>query len=124
MAGRLGMLRASTRVAAALRRAAAPPAARAQRPRGVALATQWSGAPLGKALRDTRPWHHRHQLGTSPALAVGARRALCTSSAGEDPAVDSGGKGRVIVVGGNGFVGSAVCKRALVEGYEVVSLSR
>mmetsp|Transcript_20597 Transcript_20597/g.26544 ORF Transcript_20597/g.26544 Transcript_20597/m.26544 type:complete len:321 (+) Transcript_20597:70-1032(+) len=33
-------------------------------------------------------------------------------------------KGKLLVLGGTGFLGQAVCKRAIMEGYEVTSLSR
>jgi nucleoside-diphosphate-sugar epimerase len=33
-------------------------------------------------------------------------------------------KGKLLVLGGTGFLGQTVCKRALLEGYEVTSLSR
>lgn len=36
----------------------------------------------------------------------------------------AGGKGKLLVLGGTGFVGSTVTKLALDRGYEVVSLSR
>lgn len=35
-----------------------------------------------------------------------------------------GKKGKLLVLGGTGFLGQTVCKRALLEGYEVTSLSR
>jgi len=34
------------------------------------------------------------------------------------------GKRTIVVFGGNGFVGSHVCKNALEEGYNVISISR
>lgn len=33
-------------------------------------------------------------------------------------------KGKLLVLGGTGFLGQTVCRRALLEGYEVTSLSR
>lgn len=33
-------------------------------------------------------------------------------------------KGKLLVLGGTGFLGQTICKRALLEGYEVTSLSR
>lgn len=33
-------------------------------------------------------------------------------------------KGKLLVLGGTGFLGQAICKRALVEGYQVTSISR
>jgi len=35
-----------------------------------------------------------------------------------------GGKGRILVLGGSGFLGGTVAKRAILEGYSVTSLSR
>lgn len=36
----------------------------------------------------------------------------------------SSAKGKLLVLGGTGFLGQAVCKRAILEGYQVTSLSR
>ena len=36
----------------------------------------------------------------------------------------SNNKGKLLVLGGTGFLGQMVCQRAVVEGYSVVSLSR
>lgn len=33
-------------------------------------------------------------------------------------------KGKLLVLGGTGFLGQTVCRRALLEGYSVTSLSR
>ena len=33
-------------------------------------------------------------------------------------------KGKILVLGGTGFLGQTICKRATLEGYSVVSLSR
>lgn len=48
------------------------------------------------------------------------RLAMSTSST----AARSGERGRVLVLGGTGFLGQTVCRRALLEGYAVTSLSR
>lgn len=37
---------------------------------------------------------------------------------------DSSKKGKLLVLGGTGFLGQTVCKRAVLEGYKVTSLSR
>eukprot|EP00531_Pseudo-nitzschia_arenysensis_P002298 CAMPEP_0116147668 /NCGR_PEP_ID=MMETSP0329-20121206/17886_1 /TAXON_ID=697910 /ORGANISM="Pseudo-nitzschia arenysensis, Strain B593" /LENGTH=307 /DNA_ID=CAMNT_0003643629 /DNA_START=66 /DNA_END=989 /DNA_ORIENTATION=+ len=44
--------------------------------------------------------------------------AICMSSA------TSKTKGKVLVLGGTGFLGQTICRRALLEGYQVTSLSR
>jgi hypothetical protein len=49
--------------------------------------------------------------------AVTTSRALSMSLSGVK-------KGKLLVLGGTGFLGQTVCKRALLEGYEVTSLSR
>ena len=36
----------------------------------------------------------------------------------------SGSKGRILILGGSGFLGQAVARRAILEGYKVVSISR
>lgn len=33
-------------------------------------------------------------------------------------------KGKLLVLGGTGFLGQTICKRAVVDGYQVTSLSR
>ena len=35
-----------------------------------------------------------------------------------------GKKGKLLVLGGTGFLGQTICKRAVVEGYHVTSVSR
>jgi NADPH:quinone reductase-like Zn-dependent oxidoreductase len=62
---------------------------------------------------------------TAPAAAVVARsssslssRSLCMQSSTAAP------KGKLLVLGGTGFVGARVTELALERGYEVVSISR
>lgn len=50
----------------------------------------------------------------TPAAARADRRTLQVYSA----------EGKVLVLGGTGFVGTEVCKQALQAGYDVVALSR
>ena len=61
----------------------------------------------GAALQNTSPLLRR-------AHAAGAAHVRMADA----------GKGKLLVLGGTGFVGSTVAKLALDRGYEVVSLSR
>ena len=40
------------------------------------------------------------------------------------PMTKSGKKGKLLILGGTGFLGQTICKRATLEGYSVTSLSR
>lgn len=68
---------------------------------------------------------------TFPVLAYGFRsvspsrfgRALATLATTSDTP-EKASKGKLLVLGGTGFLGQTVCKRAVLEGYSVVSLSR
>jgi nucleoside-diphosphate-sugar epimerase len=56
-------------------------------------------------------------------------RALSSSSSSNSntnryTSEDNRVKGKLLVLGGTGFLGQTVCKRAIVEGYDVTSLSR
>jgi NAD dependent epimerase/dehydratase family len=42
----------------------------------------------------------------------------------QDEARKKSKKGKLLVLGGTGFLGRTICKRAILEGYQVVSLSR
>ena len=53
-----------------------------------------------------------------------ARPCVVTLAAGDVPKASSSGKGRVLVLGGTGFVGQQICKEALDVGYDVTSVSR
>ena len=39
-------------------------------------------------------------------------------------ATSSQSKGKLLVLGGTGFLGQTICKRATLEGYSITSLSR
>lgn len=47
-----------------------------------------------------------------------------TSLDASTPSAFRGNKGKLLVLGGSGFVGQTVCRRAIVEGFSVTSLSR
>jgi nucleoside-diphosphate-sugar epimerase len=52
------------------------------------------------------------------------RSAHLASSTSIPSSVSSKSKGKVLVLGGTGFLGQTICRRALLEGYSVTSLSR
>ena len=58
--------------------------------------------------------------------AMGAPRqlTLMVNNAVRDQSSSSGTKGKILVLGGTGFIGSKICERALSSGYDVVSISR
>ena len=61
-----------------------------------------------------------HSFRCAPSLT--RRQAVrCFSSASDS---SERKKGKLLVLGGTGFLGQTVCKRAIVEGYDVTSLSR
>lgn len=51
-------------------------------------------------------------------------RRLSSSSADSTTPSSALNKGKLLVLGGTGFLGQNICKRAVVEGYQVTSLSR
>lgn len=57
---------------------------------------------------------------------MGAPRQLTlrVNNAARDTAGSGGTKGKLLVLGGTGFIGSKICERALSSGYDVVSISR
>jgi nucleoside-diphosphate-sugar epimerase len=68
-----------------------------------------------------RSLHHQQQRGLT--------RCFSSSTTGTTPSqstesLDSNKKGKLLVLGGTGFLGQTVCKRAVLEGYKVTSLSR
>ena len=65
--------------------------------------------------------------GKSPRRALLRRRsgAAPRAKAGGDDAEEGGAsKGKLLVLGGTGFVGSTICRKAVQAGYSVVSVSR
>jgi putative NADH-flavin reductase len=57
------------------------------------------------------------------ALQGGAKAFVFSKSALRMQSTDSQKK-KLLVLGGTGFLGQTICKRAVVEGYAVTSLSR
>lgn len=64
-----------------------------------------------------------HAGATLPVAAPVLRRGCASSAVGARMQAETG-KGKLLVLGGTGFVGSTVAKLALDRGYEVVSMSR
>jgi NADPH:quinone reductase-like Zn-dependent oxidoreductase len=64
-----------------------------------------------------------HAGAPHPLAAPVLRRARVSSAVGARMQAEAG-KGKLLVLGGTGFVGSTVAKLALDRGYEVVSMSR
>lgn len=46
------------------------------------------------------------------------------ASSNSDDTMRKSNKGKLLVLGGTGFLGQTICKRAALEGYAVTSLSR
>jgi nucleoside-diphosphate-sugar epimerase len=59
--------------------------------------------------------------GRTKSLPYSVLRASASSTSAADSQRD---KGKLLVLGGTGFLGQKICKRAVQEGYSVVSLSR
>lgn len=59
-----------------------------------------------------------------PTAVVGLFLPLFSATTRSASALSAKPKERVLVLGGTGFLGQAVCNRAVTEGYEVTSLSR
>jgi NAD dependent epimerase/dehydratase family len=82
--------------------------------------------------------HHHHQLvhrrpGTAVVVSFssgvrksssGRKSSSRSSSSSSDTTMESKKKGKLLVLGGTGFLGEHVCKKAVLEGYQVTSLSR
>jgi nucleoside-diphosphate-sugar epimerase len=60
----------------------------------------------------------------SRALRPCLRRRLSARCAASSSSPDAAPRGRLLLLGGSGFVGSAVAERALASGFSVTSLSR
>lgn len=68
-----------------------------------------------------RRWRSRHPLDDR---RLGRYDAVWASRADDDDASSSPVRGKILVLGGTGFLGQTICKRALAEGFQVTSLSR
>ncbi|KAK9985150.1 hypothetical protein SO802_034675 [Lithocarpus litseifolius] len=84
-----------------------------------------SSAPSSLTPLRTRPptSHFRNRIGVRCSSAEAATIRDDLQSAAIDVVADIKTE-RVVVLGGSGFVGSAICKAAVSKGIEVVSLSR
>uniref|UniRef100_A0A0R0ILA7 NAD(P)-binding domain-containing protein n=1 Tax=Glycine max TaxID=3847 RepID=A0A0R0ILA7_SOYBN len=83
-----------------------------------------SAFPLRKPLFQTPPTLHfkNHRFAVSCSYAEAGVNA--DSSSNTIDVVADVRSERIVVLGGNGFVGSAICKAAVSRGIEVISLSR
>ncbi|KAF3953481.1 hypothetical protein CMV_021080 [Castanea mollissima] len=84
-----------------------------------------SSAPTSLTTLRTRPptSHFRNRIGVRCSYAEAATIRDDLKSATIDVVADIKTE-RVVVLGGSGFVGSAICKAAVSKGIEVISLSR
>nr|XP_023900237.1 uncharacterized protein At1g32220, chloroplastic [Quercus suber]POE50956.1 uncharacterized protein, chloroplastic [Quercus suber] len=84
-----------------------------------------SSAPTSLTTLRTRPptSHFRNRIGVRCSYAEAATIRDDFKSATIDVVADIKTE-RVVVLGGSGFVGSAICKAAVSKGIEVISLSR
>ncbi|KAL4601834.1 hypothetical protein ACB092_10G010600 [Castanea dentata] len=84
-----------------------------------------SSAPTSLTTLRTRPptFHFRNRIGVRCSYAEAATIRDDLKSATIDVVADIKTE-RVVVLGGSGFVGSAICKAAVSKGIEVISLSR
>lgn len=84
-----------------------------------------SSAPTSLTTLRTRPptSHFRNRIGVRCSYAEAATIRDDLNSATIDVVADIKTE-RVVVLGGSGFVGSAICKAAVSKGIEVISLSR
>ncbi|KAK4557259.1 hypothetical protein RGQ29_007137 [Quercus rubra] len=84
-----------------------------------------SSAPSSLSTLRTRPLtsHFRNRIGVRSSYAEAETIRDDLKSAAIDVVADIKTE-RVVVLGGSGFVGSAICKAAVSKGIEVISLSR
>lgn len=71
--------------------------------------------------RPFRPNYHRH---TPERTKTQQRTSRPLNSFAEQDKSSFSSAGKILVLGGTGFLGQTVCKRALAEGFQVTSLSR
>lgn len=83
-----------------------------------------SFAPLSTLSSVQRTTHQQYSRRPSFFTAAAASSSSSSSSSSSRTEKDKGNKGKLLVLGGTGFLGQTVCKRAIAEGYQVTSLSR
>jgi nucleoside-diphosphate-sugar epimerase len=64
------------------------------------------------------------RLNSSSMSSSSSSQDTATSRSGAVYGKPIGSKGNILLLGGSGFLGSAIAKRALLEGYDVTSISR
>ena len=79
----------------------------------------WSGLVL-----KTRHLGQVAVRGIAPSSYYSTNTSETNSGSEGEGKTDSAGESKVVVVGGNGFVGSAVCRAAVKRGATVLSVSR
>ena len=101
------------------------------RSRGIAIASaSASGNPRAAAAHPGGHHHYRQRRRRAPSTAVAEAAAESLGNVlpvlASPSSSSSGGKKslRVVVLGGTGYVGSRVCRKALERGHSVVSVSR
>jgi len=77
---------------------------------------------LGTSYAFTLP--SANKINSISSKELGTSLSLSSNEVNVFSKPPSGSKGRILILGGSGFLGQNVARRAILEGYSVVSLSR